>query len=259
MAIKIAFFDIDWTLYDHAAKQWVDSGLEAIKELSRRGVKIIICSARPYHSQKHFGCFDLGIPWDGYICSCGAYAEVEGQVVIKELMDEKKIKRLCNSAKKRNLCMEFITLKGRFLYGEPNEYMDAYHAVYNDVVPEQKDYVGEESTGCLLFCPKEMDEAIQAENPDIVYFRFHETGVDVMEKPRTKGEAMAKVMAFYGFKKEEAIGFGDDFQDMSMADCCGEFVCVGNGREEVKAVATYVTDPIAEDGIANALRHFQLI
>jgi hydroxymethylpyrimidine pyrophosphatase-like HAD family hydrolase len=74
VAIEIAFFDIDWTLYDHSSHSWVLSGLKAIKQLQKNGVKVYLCSARPYNSMKLFGVFDLGIRWDGYIASAGAVA-----------------------------------------------------------------------------------------------------------------------------------------------------------------------------------------
>ena len=70
--IKAAFFDVDWTLYDHHNRRYVPSGIEAIKRLKQKGVMVFVCSARPYESLKQFGVFDLGIAWDGYIACAGA-------------------------------------------------------------------------------------------------------------------------------------------------------------------------------------------
>ena len=47
--------------------------------------------------------------------------------------------------------------------------------------------------------------------------------------------------------------------DIPMFDFAGISVCVGNGREEVKKHATYVTKPVSEDGIKYALKHFEII
>jgi Predicted hydrolases of the HAD superfamily len=74
VTIKIAFFDIDCTLYDWEHKTWVASAITAIKQLQKNGVLVYLCSARPYNSMKLFGVFDLGIRWDGYIASAGAVA-----------------------------------------------------------------------------------------------------------------------------------------------------------------------------------------
>ena len=40
---------------------------------------------------------------------------------------------------------------------------------------------------------------------------------------------------------------------------CGIGVCMGNGTDEVKAAADYVTTDIDDDGIYNACKHFNLI
>ena len=66
-------------------------------------------------------------------------------------------------------------------------------------------------------------------------------------------------MDYLGLKKEETISFGDDTQDISMKKATGTFVCMGNGKDEVKAVADYVTDRIENDGLEKALKHFKLI
>ncbi|HBS02763.1 MAG TPA: hypothetical protein DEA63_02720, partial [Firmicutes bacterium] len=36
-------------------------------------------------------------------------------------------------------------------------------------------------------------------------------------------------------------------------------VAMGNAKEQTKAIADYVTDPIDKDGWANAFRHYGLI
>jgi hydroxymethylpyrimidine pyrophosphatase-like HAD family hydrolase len=59
--------------------------------------------------------------------------------------------------------------------------------------------------------------------------------------------------------KDQAIAFGDDYQDLTMVPQVGIFVCVGNGKDEVKKAATYVSKPIAEDGILESLQHYHLV
>ena len=41
-----------------------------------------------------------------------------------------------------------------------------------------------------------------------------------------------------------------------MLEIAGIAVAMGNGNDNVKAVADYVTDDIDEDGIVNALYHY---
>ena len=42
--IKAAFFDFDWTLFDHKTRTLIDSAVESIKEIRSKGVKVFINS-----------------------------------------------------------------------------------------------------------------------------------------------------------------------------------------------------------------------
>ena len=257
--IKAAFFDIDWTLYDHRSKRWIPSGIEAIKKLKENGVKVFLCSARPYDSQYLFGVFDLGIDWDGYIASAGAIAVVGEKTIRKQLMDVSDAKKMCDKMRQLGKVCEVVMPKGRFMTGPSDEYVEAYTGVYWYILPPVKPYEGEETTGLLLFLPQELDETVHSVCPNLAWFRFHEAAVDVSPVIHKKGEAIEDVLSYLGRKKEEAISFGDDYKDISMAEHTGIFVCMGNGKEEVKAAATYVTKRVEEDGIEHALKRFGLI
>ena len=51
---------------------------------------------------------------------------------------------------------------------------------------------------------------------------------------------------------------GDDANDMEMIRHAGLGIAMGNAREEVKAVADYVTGSNAEDGLVQAIERFLL-
>ena len=258
MNIKAAFFDIDNTLYDWKKKEFNASGIEAIKALQRQGVKVFLSSARPYRSQVEFGAFRLGIHWNGYIASCGAIAVIGNRYVKKDLMAKQDVLTLIKLARKNDLTMEVVTPKTRFLIAPGNTYLDSYHGTYSDITPPVHSYHGGDCTGVLLFAPSLHDEEFHAALPHLLYYRFHDFGLDIMPSEHLKGEGIQAILDHYGFRKEEAISFGDDFQDISMGDA-SFFVCMGNGKEEVKAKADYVCKPIGEDGLALALRELGVL
>ena len=47
--------------------------------------------------------------------------------------------------------------------------------------------------------------------------------------------------------------------DVEMLKYCGIGVAMGNAWSSTKKAADYVTDDIDEDGLYNALKHFELI
>ena len=64
---------------------------------------------------------------------------------------------------------------------------------------------------------------------------------------------------YTGFSKDELAAFGDDYNDIDMFNLVGHGICMGNGVEEVKKKASWVTTPIEQDGIKNGLIHLGVI
>lgn len=58
---------------------------------------------------------------------------------------------------------------------------------------------------------------------------------------------------------KDSIAIGDGFNDAKMLEGTNLSIAMGNSPQEIKNLADYVTDDIYEDGLYNALRHFDLI
>lgn len=256
--IKAVFFDVDNTLYDWPTRQWVQSTIDAIKTIQKRGVKVFVCTARPYASFREFGGLDLGIHWNGIVASCGAYVTLGRRVLRFLTMDRRNVRKLCKIALSNSITMELVTAKTRYLIAPGNTFLENYHGTYSDSVPPVHPYRGEGVSGALLFAPKEYDDLFKQALPNVSFFRFHDFGVDVSDFEHRKTEGMEFIIKELGLKKDEVLSFGDDLQDISMRES-SIFVCVGNGKDEVKAAADYVCPPIVENGIPEALHKFEVL
>ncbi len=251
--LKAAFFDVDWTLYDHANKQYVPSALQAIKRLKKQGTKVFICSARPYESLRNFGAFDLGFHWDGFIACAGAYAMVKSKTVRKMAMPVPLIRKLITVTDELGLCVQLVTARTRFLTLPSNEYAFDYDNYFHDRCLVVHPYSDEEIIGVLVFAPEEYDPIIAERVPGFRFFRFAKCGVDLMDRDHRKGDAIADILKYLNIAKDDAIAFGDDVQDITMKGEVGTFVCMGNGKEAAKKAADYIAPRIEEDGIERAL------
>lgn len=89
--------------------------------------------------------------------------------------------------------------------------------------------------------------------------RWYPTFTDIVCKGNSKQLGMDKIMERFGFTLEETMAFGDGGNDISMLRHAGIGIAMGNANDTVKASANYVTDSVDEDGIWNALKHFNLI
>ena len=258
--IKAAFFDVDWTLFDHKSNQFIASSLASIKKMQEEGIKVFICSARNTKSLFEFGLFSLGIDWDGFISSAGAFACLNKTVVTRKLIMRKKdVSSLISFALSKKLIMQLVTPWDRFLISEPNNYYFLYQEVFHDECKSIHSFKNEEVLGTLLYAPSSIDEELKEKFPDLVRFRFADYGIDINGGEHNKGDGINSILSYLKIRKEEAISFGDDIQDISMSTATGIFVCMGNGKEEVKKAANYVTSNVENDGITKALLHFKIL
>lgn len=251
--IKAAFFDIDSTLYNHRDDCWDLSSIEKIKELKEKGVKVFLCTARPYHSFKWLGALDLGVDWDGFIASSGGYAYADGKYIYTTKMEDKDVREFISLALERNLTLELVELEDRKLIAPLTKEAKDHFSVFKECIPEIKGYEGEDVEGINFFALESEDELFTKRFPNLIFFRYSPTAVDVTPVPHEKGKCVRLIIEHYGFKKEETIGFGDDLQDLTMAAEVGYFVSMGNGKDEVKAAADFVTKNVWEGGVGYAI------
>ena len=62
-----------------------------------------------------------------------------------------------------------------------------------------------------------------------------------------------------GISRKDTFCFGDSVNDIEMLRAVGTGIVMGNGEPAAREAADYVTDPVAENGIYNALEHLGLI
>ena len=58
---------------------------------------------------------------------------------------------------------------------------------------------------------------------------------------------------------EETMAIGDSDNDIDMLKLVNVGVAMGNGNDDIKKIADYITTDINDDGIEKALQHFDLI
>ena len=75
----------------------------------------------------------------------------------------------------------------------------------------------------------------------------------------TKRHAIEVLLEYLHADRKDTISFGDAKIDLSMFECCAYNVAMGNGGEEIKAAADYITDDVNENGLYNAFKFLQLI
>lgn len=82
--------------------------------------------------------------------------------------------------------------------------------------------------------------------------------VEIVRKGCDKGGALSFLAQYYGIPLPQTIAIGDNLNDLPMLQAAGLGVAVGNGEEELKKAADFVTRSCDSDGVAYVIKKFGL-
>ena len=105
----------------------------------------------------------------------------------------------------------------------------------------------------------EQEKEIMPQLPGCASARWYPTFCDITSATADKARGIRAMADYLGFDISETMAFGDGGNDRPMLCAAGIGVAMGNAVDEVKAHADYVTSTVDEDGVWNALRHFDII
>ncbi len=268
------FIDVDGTLIDHFMGRASDKVTKALLKAHDNGAKIYLCSGR-----SRIMMMDHYRPeyMDGFICCDGAYIEVQGKVLEESVIDQSLVNRIIELAEKtgtgltlqaydcnyRNQTMSDF-FKKDFEKEHPGE-RNEYELRLN--VKQLSHYTGEKiyKIDAKFLDDSDKDQFIK-ELPEEVFMigmlstqKNSTSGGEITMKNASKGNAVKSVLSFTNEALENSYGIGDSMNDKSMIKACGHGIAMGNGQDELKKCADFVTDTVQEDGVVKALEYYHLI
>ena len=255
--LKVIFVDIDWTILDHSVQpaQFDIKSIEILKICQEKGIKVFICSARPYHAIRQIKLFDLFSP-DGVIASNGGVIFYKDKIIYQTLIAREDFEQLCETANEVGANVEGIRPYDCFLINDNYEHITNVHKSYPEEMPLIEDYHNQDVLGVGLFIDEQYDDLFKKACPNLkYYYRFHPSGVDIANEIHDKGESVKRVLSYLNISKEEAASFGDDSQDITMLKETKYSFAMDNAKDEVKQVAYKITKSVSESGVAFALEN----
>ena len=259
---KIVFFDIDGTLWD-AYNNIPKSTKEAIAKLRENGHLAFINTGRCRSFVRNEKLLNLG--FDGIVSGCGTRVEYKGDVIFYYQLDEKLAEKTIRTV--RDFDFKPILEGANYLYLDEVDfpvgdfYGDKLREEMKDDLLTIEDHWGKwEISKLSCATPPEKIDACYDEVKDDFDFMIHSpTVVEMVPKGFHKGVGIQKVCELLGVDIENTFAIGDSTNDLEMLEAAGISIAMGNGTDNVKEMADYVTKPLFEDGIYHALEHFNLI
>lgn len=263
MKYKLIALDLDGTL-KNSDNQITAKTKEALIEVQKQGVKIVLASGRPTAGLRHEAKELLLDEFGGYLLSFNGarVGTVPNQeTVYEQTLSIEEAKKVYTQAKQYNLaCM---TYKNDSIYTEDidDEYV-CIEAKINDIRKYQVssfiDILENPIHKVLLTGTPEYIASIEEEfkkpfGNELSIYRSAPFFLEVMAKNIDKAASLDRLAKSLDIKQEEVIAFGDGYNDLSMIEYAGLGVAMENAVEEVKQRAKVVTKSNNEDGIAYVL------
>ena len=261
--VKAIFFDIDGTLISFKTHKIPQSTMQALEEVHKKGIKLFICTGRPPTDIK-FLTKELHDLFDGYITLNGQYCyDKNDNIIHEQTLDKNDLTVLTDYLKDKDIACGFIELD-YFYYNLRNQYLDDFDKALGGTAPKrfvdsmQRIYT-HKTYQLNLFLPEEDEALILKMMPNCRSVRWCPFVGDIIPKDGGKATGIKYVLDYYGIDIDECMAFGDGGNDVEMLGFAKIGVAMGNALDNVKKAADYVTSDVDDDGILNALKHFNVL
>lgn len=253
--MRIVFFDIDGTLA--IGKEVPTGAAAAIGRLRANGDLVFICTGRARaYAEANFGQYA-----DGFVCCNGRLAFMGDKHLYEAPLSQEQVASITAALDDVDAGYCFVEEWGAYYGGNP-----AYLSVSEGVLGLGKLGRGVDPATIRAFNfdvyfddvahRERIADALRATcllNPHGPH-----PSADVTVLGVDKGDAVRNVAEALGVALEDTYAFGDGINDLCMLEAAGHGVAMGNGMDEVKEVAEFVTTDILDDGVARGLAHYGL-
>lgn len=240
--IKFIASDVDGTLLPRGENKINQEVFDVINKVSDMGVHVVIASGRPYCELKHL--FEPVMDKIALVCSDGALTVYHGKNVYKTCMDRDKAEELLYDVEMKPDC-EFLVYGEFIAYMKPKE--ESYdlkirETCFNNVnVINTFKNIGEDYLKIGIYnkkgisCVEDYFLGKWSKDFEVIYsanewLEFTAPGVN-------KSVGITELMKMFGVSKEEAIAFGDSYNDIGMFNTVGRGYAMENAKDKLKEIA----------------------
>lgn len=261
MRRKALFFDIDGTLLDNRTKKIPESAERAVCLAREAGHLVFINTGRARCLMHEVEA----IPLDGFLCGCGTYIEVDGKVLLHNLISASRRLEMQNSILDYGLDGILEGCDACYAQSRPSsmQMMEAAKKMYSK---------GKLLTADWREAPLPFDKfcVLADENSDTVgYLKTLAPDITVIDRGRklyecvpagfTKATAMEFILDYFDIPWEESYAFGDSTNDLAMIRYACNSVIMGKHDQELEQYASFITKNVEDDGIAYAFEQLNII
>lgn len=201
------------------------------------------------YALRHSGVADA-FDWDGYVLSNGQIVlDKDENPIFECYMKKETIERALKIAEEHNAVL-MLGSQPWMINKEPDEYVKEAHTFFHMPFPEVKTYTDQKVINMITYAPIGYEYKEYSGIPEIKVIPGQSTYADLVLADVNKYTGIQKMLKHYD--KDGYIAFGDSLNDIEMLEHADLSIAMGQGSEELKRIADFVTKAVDEDGIAYA-------
>lgn len=258
--IRAIFFDFDGTILSHTTKLVPDSAIYALNQLQKQGILTIVATGRHITEIEEFD-FCKNFKFDAYITLNGQYCFNETETIYSNPVSKDDVDAILDHIQEDPYPCVFVEKDRQYMNFYTGSVIEEYKKLGTSLPPLENIERARIQPIYQLspYLSEKQEKELFTRCHDIKIDRWTDYVIDVLPAIGGKDIGIQKVMKYYDLKDTETMGFGDATNDIPLLKSVGIGVCMGNGKEEVKQIADYVTDSVDEDGLYNALKKYQIL
>lgn len=259
--IKMIATDIDGTILPYGG-EFRPAVLNCIKKLKDSGIKIVLVTGRMHSSAvplaKKLGLDTPVISYQG-----GLIKEMNGNTLYQSNLNPQTAKDIIKWARQNNVHLN-LYIDDKLYVEEDNEIIQYYiKGKFVDYTVCSFDDLGIKDVNKLLAIDiHDADrvsgwvEVLKEKYPELYIVKSTPYFCEIGPSDAKKSHSVEFLRNYWGIRKEEVLTIGDQNNDIDLVECGGIGVAMGNGTEELKACADYITDTCDNDGFVKAIEKF---
>ncbi len=263
--IKLIASDLDDTLLN-SRFEVSEKDKDTIKKLKEIGIYFTIATGRVTNSAaKYAKELSIDIPYISFNGAKIIDSKTNNKIFSKEL-SKSKINKIIQYAEEKGIHCNIYTDE-KIYVKELTKWSDHYKSFARNVDMEEVGSLQKydfKSTPKIILLDENnklkeaYEDIIKFIDKDINVFFSKPNFLEFTDQKASKGEALKYIADMLDIKRDETAAIGDSFNDQSMIEYAGTSAVVGNGREELKKIADYVSSTNDEDGFSDFVNKYIL-
>lgn len=252
--VEIFYFDVDGTLLDNVNHKISESTKSALKQLKEKGYKVALCTGRNLEGIKDLDIIDL-IEWDAYVLANGSQILDHKLNLLDEITFDKELIHKLDKAITGPLLLEGDI---NFITKESHEKLDHAFKHFGTEPYPVKAYDNEKVFNLICYDFDQIKGDLLQQVLDTCEIFDDQLGnKEIINIDSGKHNGVQRVNDILNVS--HYAGFGDGENDVKFLQNAPISVAMGNGCENVKTVASHITDSVDNDGILKALQHYGVL